>query len=110
HTDFGSRNGDNALNLAKVFDDEEIDELGTSPRKILTALIGQLGVDGQRADRMRKNTEVLRDQVEFSRKSVSAVSLDEEISNLIKFQHAYNAAARNMTVVDELLDRIINGM
>jgi len=40
--------------------------------------------------------------------STSAVSLDEEISNLIKFQHAYNAAARNMTAIDEMIDRIIN--
>jgi flagellar hook-associated protein 1 len=32
------------------------------------------------------------------------------MTNMIKFQHAYNAAARNITVVDEMLDKIINGM
>ncbi|MFS8580221.1 MAG: hypothetical protein LOD88_09385, partial [Novibacillus thermophilus] len=37
-------------------------------------------------------------------------SLDEEMANLIMFQHAYNAAARNITAIDEMLDRIINGM
>jgi len=108
--DKGSRNGENALELTKVFDNENIDGLGTSPRKFLTALVGQLGVDAQRANRMTGNTGILRDQVDHSRRSVSAVSLDEEISNLIKFQHAYNAAARNMTAVDELIDRVINQM
>ncbi|WP_277674602.1 flagellar basal body rod C-terminal domain-containing protein, partial [Piscibacillus halophilus] len=40
----------------------------------------------------------------------SGVSLDEEMANMIKFQHAYNAAARSLTVVDEMLDRVINQM
>jgi flagellar hook-associated protein 1 FlgK len=39
-----------------------------------------------------------------------AVSLDEEMANLIKYQQAYGAAARAITAVDEMLDRIINGM
>lgn len=108
--DKGSSNGENALALAYVFD-EDINELDdTSPRKFFTALIGELGVEGQRAVRMKNNTEILRDQVDHTRMSVSAVSLDEEISNMIKFQHAYNAAARSMTVVDEMIDRIINSM
>ena len=105
----GSRNGDNALELAKVFE-KNIDGLESSPRKFLTALIGELGVQGQKAKGMKDSTEILKSQVEYSRMSVSAVSLDEEISNLIKFQHAYNAAARNMTAIDEMIDRIINQM
>lgn len=59
---------------------------------------------------MTKNTAQLQQQVDHSRQSTSAVSLDEEIANLVKFQHAYNASARNMTVVDEMIDRIINHM
>src|SRR5690625_1294372 len=117
----GSRNGNNAHNLADVLDNplrpgeneagEEIPHLDNrSPRGFYTELIGELGVRGQEANRMKDNTEILRDQVNHSRMSVSAVSLDEEISNLIKFQHAYNAAARNMTAIDELIDRIINHM
>jgi flagellar hook-associated protein 1 len=42
--------------------------------------------------------------------STSAVSLDEEMTNMIQFQHAYNASARMITLQDELLDKIINGM
>ena len=50
------------------------------------------------------------DSVEQNRQSVSAVSLDEEMTDMIKYQQAYNASARMITVVDEMLDKIINGM
>jgi flagellar hook-associated protein 1 len=75
-----------------------------------SGIIGRLGVDSQSAQKNAKNSLVLADSVDKSRQSVSAVSLDEEMTNMIKFQHAYNAAARNITVVDEMLDKIINGM
>lgn len=41
---------------------------------------------------------------------VAGVSLDEEMTNLIRFQHAYNAAARVITAMDEAVDTIINRM
>lgn len=75
-----------------------------------SGIIGKLGVDSQSAARNTENSLILADNVEVNRQSVSAVSLDEEMSNMIKFQHAYNASARNITVIDEMLDRIINGM
>ena len=49
-------------------------------------------------------------QLESQRSAQAGVSLDEELSNLIKFQHAYNAAAKCITTIDEMLDKIINGM
>ncbi|MEN8701708.1 flagellar hook-associated protein FlgK [Bacillus infantis] len=73
-------------------------------------MTGQLGVDALQANRLTQNSQILSDAVEKNRQSVSSVSLDEEMTNLIKFQHAYNAAARQITIVDELLDKVINGM
>lgn len=73
-------------------------------------IIGQLGVDSQQAQRMQNNTQMLVDQVDNQRQSVSGVSLDEEMTNMIRFQQAYNAAARVVTVMDEMLDKLINGM
>ena len=73
-------------------------------------MIGKLGVDALQANRMTSNSQILSQTVDNNRQSVSSVSLDEEMTNIIKFQHAYNAAARQITVVDEMLDKIINGM
>ncbi|GGF91535.1 flagellar hook-associated protein FlgK [Paenibacillus abyssi] len=74
------------------------------------SIVGELGVQAREANRQLANSKTLIDQVDARRQSVSGVSLDEEMANMIKFQHAYNAAARNMTVIDETLDRIINSM
>lgn len=74
------------------------------------ALTSALGTRASNAERSMNNQQQLVDSVEIRRQSVSGVSLDEEMADMIKFQHAYNAAARNMTTVDEMLDRIINQM
>lgn len=73
-----------------------------------SSVVGQLGVQAQEAQRQTQNSDVLLEQAESSRQSVSGVSLDEEMSELLKFQHAYSAAARFMTTFDELLDKLIN--
>jgi flagellar hook-associated protein 1 FlgK len=73
-------------------------------------LVGQLGIQTQEATRQSANQQMLVEQVDMRRQSVSGVSLDEEMANMIKFQHAYNAAARAMTTFDQLLDKIINSM
>lgn len=73
-------------------------------------IIGEMGVKAQEANRLLSNSETQLNSAELNRQSTSAVSLDEEMSNMIQFQHAYNAAARMITVQDEILDKIINGM
>jgi len=108
--DKGSKNGNNALKLADVFDNAIEGLNDSSPRKFFTSLIGDLAVNTEEAIKMTENTAILQQQVNHSRMSTSAVSLDEEIANLVKFQHAYNASARNMTAIDETIDRIINHM
>lgn len=103
-------NGNNAKNLADIFS-KPIDDLeGVSIQSYFQGIIGQLGVDGQQAQRLAFNSETLRNSVDFRRQSIHSVSLDEEMTNMIKFQQAYNASARMITVVDETLDKIINGM
>ncbi|WDH98289.1 flagellar hook-associated protein FlgK [Paenibacillus urinalis] len=72
------------------------------------SMVGELGIQTQEAYRKATNSTSLVIQVENSRQSVSGVSLDEEMSNMIKFQHAYSASARFMTTFDELLDKLIN--
>ncbi|MGD7043342.1 flagellar hook-associated protein FlgK [Jeotgalibacillus proteolyticus] len=122
-------NGQNAINLANIQSmilsdgalklegtDETIDLPGLSAiengslNAFYEGMVGRLGVNAMQANRMGQNSLVLTESVEEKRLSVSSVSLDEEMSNMIQFQHAYNAAARSITMVDEMLDKIINGM
>jgi flagellar hook-associated protein 1 FlgK len=74
------------------------------------ALVGDLGTRMNNAERQANNLRDLTDAINIRRQEVSGVSLDEELVDMLRFQHAYNAAARNMTAVDEMLDRIINQM
>lgn len=83
---------------------------GATFQSFYQSLIGKLGVDGQESQRMQTNAETLQLTVSNNRDSMSTVSLDEEMTNMITFQQAYNANARMITVVDETLDKIINGM
>ncbi|MEI7025667.1 flagellar hook-associated protein FlgK [Paenibacillus sp. y28] len=75
---------------------------------LFQAIVGQMGVQGQSVSRQADNLQAIVEQVESSRQSVSGVSIDEEMSNLIKYQHAYGAASRFMTTIDEMLDKLIN--
>jgi len=84
--------------------------LSGSVDSFYSGIIGRLGVDAQSAKKDAENSQVLADAVEGNRQSVSSVSLDEEMTNMIKFQHAYNASARMISIIDEMIDKIINGM
>jgi len=103
-------NGKFALKLANMKFSNLPELNGVSVQTYFQSIIGQLGVDGQQASRLMFNTATLQQAVSERRASVSSVSLDEEMTNMITFQQAYNASARMITVVDETLDKIINGM
>jgi flagellar hook-associated protein 1 len=105
-------NGKNALDIANIKMDGSLTFLDSTSTMddFYRNIIGQLGIDSQEAQRMKDNTEVIVQQVENRRLSVSGVSLDEEMANMIKFQQAYNAAARMVTVMDQCLEKVINGM
>ena len=104
-------NSANAIRLAEVKNSTfRIGNDTTTFQNYYEGIIGGMAVDAQEAERLTTNSQTLRDSVDTRRQSVSAVSLDEEMTNMIQFQHAYNASARMITMQDEILDRIINGM
>ncbi|TCI48686.1 flagellar hook-associated protein FlgK [Exiguobacterium sp. SH1S4] len=82
----------------------------TSVGKFYQNVIGNMAVEASQSGSLAKSTFALMASSDQRRQSVSAVSLDEEMTMMIQYQHAYNAAARNITAVDEMLDKIINGM
>ncbi|MEW6522471.1 MAG: flagellar hook-associated protein FlgK [Bacillota bacterium] len=71
-------------------------------------VVAGVGVTGAEVNRSAMVGRLLVKEIENRRDSVRGVSLDEEVTNLVRFQHAYAAAARLATAADELLDVIIN--
>ena len=57
---------------------------------------------------LKENQELTVSSIESSRQGAIGVSTDEELSNMIKFQNAYNASSRYINVIDECMEHIIN--
>ncbi|MDY7037265.1 MAG: flagellar basal body rod C-terminal domain-containing protein, partial [Thermodesulfobacteriota bacterium] len=72
------------------------------------AMLGSIGIKSSSTSRSRVFSELMLNKLDGIRDSISAVSLDEEMTNLIKFQHAYSAAARLISISDEMLSTLLN--
>jgi flagellar hook-associated protein 1 FlgK len=75
---------------------------------VYKAFVAKVGSDVAEAQRLQANAQVLTDSAQDRRESVSGVSMDEEMSNLVTFQRAYQASSRAMSTMDEMLDVLIN--
>lgn len=71
-------------------------------------LVGQIGTASSQATEMSQNQQLVLDQLNTQVQQVSGVSLDEEATDMLRFQHAYQAAARVITTMDQMLDTLIN--
>ena len=72
--------------------------------------IGNLGLELRNADQGATDHMEVVTSLEIMRESVTGVSLDEEAAKLIQAQRSFQAAARLMTTIDEMLERVINGL
>lgn len=102
--------GSNALAMAQLRFALVMNNGTATLDEFYAATVARLGVEAQEADRYLEQQEMVLGYLDRVRESVSGVSLDEELANLIQFQHAYNAAARMLTTMDEAIDMIINRM
>ncbi|MEA1946000.1 MAG: flagellar hook-associated protein FlgK [Thermodesulfobacteriota bacterium] len=72
------------------------------------SMVGSIGIVSSSISIERDYNEMMVDKLNTLRNSISAVSLDEEMTNLIKYQHAYQAAAKLITISDEMLNTLIS--
>jgi len=72
-----------------------------------TSLIGRIGSQGEEAKDRVANQETLLKNLANLRESVSGINLDEEMANMVQFQHGYNASARVIAMIDRMLETII---
>ena len=99
-----------ALAIAALQDAKVMDNGGVTIGDFYASVIGSLGVETREATSFTAGFEMLVAQIDNARQSVQGVSLDEEMANLIRSQHAYDAAARVITAMDEALDTVIYRM
>lgn len=91
---------DLAQDISKLRNSKIADDYG--------ALVARIGAQSRESkSRVDLYTDSLQ-QLETQRQSVSGVSVDDEMLNMVKFQQGYNASARVFQVMDEMIDTIIN--
>jgi flagellar hook-associated protein 1 FlgK len=95
-----SFDGHNALKMANMS--------GTGADAIYRQMVVQLGSESQSAQQKSTTQQSVVQQVAASRDSAAGVDLDEEQTNLITYQQAYNASAKFLSVLDSVLDTLIN--
>lgn len=109
----GSEDQATADALKNAFTEEEY-TLNPNVRKKTTFvdyysdLVAQVGNSGYVFRSIYQNQEATVEAAESARQQVVGVSSDEELSNMIKFQNAYNASSRYINVISEMLEHVIN--
>ncbi len=96
----------NALAIAELEGQAVLE--GTTLRDYCASLVGGIAVGCQDSERRLEFEEAMLQSLENRRSEISGVSLDEEMINLMKFQRAYEAAAKVISVVDEMLATLIS--
>jgi len=85
-----------------------VSTITTTTDSYYQTMVSNLGIVTDRVNRNLETAASLMNELQERRDSISAVSLDEEMINLVKYQNAYNAASKLLTVSDEMLDTIIS--
>jgi flagellar hook-associated protein 1 FlgK len=98
--------GRNAVDIAKL--QYALNMGGTqSYNDYFGAMVRDVGSEVLQADAYFNHQSDMMVQLENQRESISGVSLDEEMINLIKFQNAYTAAAKMITTADEMMQTVL---
>ncbi|MCL6478374.1 MAG: flagellar hook-associated protein FlgK [Peptococcaceae bacterium] len=71
-------------------------------------LVSDVGNKAEGVDGMAANQQAIQEQMYNLRESVSGVSVDEELTRMVQFQYGFQASSRVVTMMDQLLDEIIN--
>ncbi|MEA1934521.1 MAG: flagellar hook-associated protein FlgK [Thermodesulfobacteriota bacterium] len=106
-------NGDNsnALLMTNIQRDENITFTGGSIDTLdgfYNTLIAEIGLTAKTVNQDYEFNNLVITEMNKMRDSVSGVSLDEEMANLIKYQHAYASAAKLISMADEMMETLLN--
>lgn len=99
-------NGEIALRIAQLTDTKLID--GNTLQESYSSMINGLGNDGMLQNNYTQANQMVLDELGQLKASQSGVSVDEEMTNVLKFQRTYEASAKLITIADEMLQTILN--
>ncbi len=107
----GNKDGSNAIRIAQALRHQKtmVGNFENSD-EFYNALIAKLGIESKTAKMEKTNQELILTNLENLRQSIMGVNLDEEMAKMVQFQHSYNAAARVINVLNEMLGRIIDNL
>ena len=100
--------GSNVLQMAALQTANTLANSTTSYQGAYAQLISQVGTQTRELDVTSKAQASLLDQMTRSQQAVSGVNLDEEATNLLRYQQAYQAAAKAMQIANTLFDTILS--
>ncbi|MDR2793039.1 MAG: flagellar hook-associated protein FlgK [Treponema sp.] len=101
-------NGEAALAIASIRNTEVMVGKQGAFDDYFADAVGRVGILGEQSGRMLETQNLIMKQLNDMRQSVSGVNIDEELANLLKYQHSYEAAARYINTVNSMLDVLIN--
>jgi flagellar hook-associated protein 1 FlgK len=101
-------NNDVMKKIYQMFDERLLNNSTATMGEYIGAVIADLGEKTSAAKVKFEGQTRLIANLDERRESVSGVSLDEEMTNMVRFQHGYNAAARIISTMDQMLDVIVN--
>ena len=104
----GNDNWENVQKLSELKDDSRM-FLHGAPDSFIQSLASSMGVEASRADHLSKNQENLLLAIDKQRQSVSGVDEDEEAENLMVFQQMLMNQYKVLSVMNQVLDKLING-
>ncbi|ULG91802.1 flagellar hook-associated protein FlgK [Leptospira interrogans] len=105
----GHKDGRNALMVASALRNSPVMvDYSKTTDDFYNTLISKLGTEAREAKQEFGIQNDLITELENMRQSVMGVNLDEEMANMVQFQHAYNASAKMINTMNEILDTIIN--
>jgi len=80
----------------------------TNFENYLKSTIVETAIESEHSQKMSESQQVITRNLENHRQSISGVSIDEEMLQIIRYQHSYSASARVITAIDQALDTLIN--
>ena len=101
--------GSNALLMTQVRDKQDLIGLGgTTTQGYLTNMVGKLGTQSKNLQDNNDIKDNTLQQITTKRDSLTGVNLDEELTDLVRFQRSYEASAKIMTTLSQTLTTILN--